>query len=375
MTALYWGIFFLALAIAWVATPLVKRLALKWKVVSYPNARRVHTSAMPQMGGLAIFIGVTVAFVYIMLHPNLPYWHEAIGIFLGSIIVLITGMIDDKYQISPRKKLLGQLLAATVVVASGLSIDMVNLPFNGRWDLSWLGIPFTILWIVGVTNAINLIDGLDGLAAGVSAIATATMLVMAILMGNVVVILYACALLGATLGFLYFNFHPAKIFMGDTGALFLGFMLASLSVLGFKHVTFFSFIIPIVMLGVPIWDTLFAIVRRKLNNQPISMADKGHLHHRLLQMGFSHQQTVLIIYGISMIFGLNAIIFSVSTLWVALTMLVVLLLGIQFSSEMLGLLSHHRPLLSLLHLEHLARQPQHVTATATAHGQGSGQKK
>src|SRR5690606_3348807 len=158
------------------------------------------------------------------------------------------------------------------------------------------------LWIVGVTNAVNLIDGLDGLAGGVSAIATGTILVMAIIMGNPTVIILSLLLLGSTIGFLFYNFHPAKIFMGDSGALFLGFSLATLSVLGFTQATVVSFIVPLLILGVPLSDTFFAIVRRKVNKLPISVADKNHLHHCLLQFGFSHRKTVLIIYGISLFF-------------------------------------------------------------------------
>jgi UDP-GlcNAc:undecaprenyl-phosphate/decaprenyl-phosphate GlcNAc-1-phosphate transferase len=202
------------------------------------------------------------------------------------------------------------------------------------------------LWIVGVTNAINLIDGLDGLAAGVSAIATATMLALAVMMGNVAVILLCAILLGSILGFLVYNFHPAKIFMGDSGALFLGFTLATLSVLGFKQATVISFVVPLLILGVPISDTFFAILRRRITKTPISVADKGHLHHCLLRIGFSHRATVLIIYGIATVFGLAAVLLSQSSLWLGLVMIALILLAIEVGGEMLGIMTKRkRPVL------------------------------
>lgn len=334
--------FFVALVVALIVTPFVKKLAIYMGAVDKPNHRKVHSRIMPRLGGLAIYIAFLAAYLWVAPQNKLTW-----GIIAGGTIIVITGLIDDRFQISPKLKLLGQLIAAIVVVGSGLTVEFINLPFSGIFIFGWLSIPITILWIVGVTNSVNLIDGLDGLAAGVSAIATTAILIVALIMGNEEVSMLSVALLGATLGFLYYNFYPAKIFMGDTGALFLGFMLASMSILGFKYVTLFAFVMPILILGVPISDTIFAIIRRKINKKPIYEADKNHLHHRLLQLGLSHRQTVLVIYGISVLFGLSAIFFNQATLWGAIIILGLLLIVLEIGIEAIGLLGkNHRPLLN-----------------------------
>lgn len=334
------------------ATPYVKRLANRVGAVDAPNHRKVHTRIMPRMGGLAIYAGYLVSFFLFV-----PLTKEMLGIFIAGTLVMFVGMLDDKVQLSARWKLIGQLIgAAMLAIPFGLKIGEVNLPFGGSIDfsegwLAWLAVPLTIFWIVGVTNAINLIDGLDGLSAGVSAIATATMTVMALIMDQRVmgVAEYGFVLLGAILGFLMFNFHPAKIFMGDTGSLFLGFNLAALSVMGFKEALFVSFIIPIVVLGVPLWDTFFAIVRRIVNKKPISSPDKGHLHHCLLNMGLSHRATVMTIYGISLLFGLTAILLTKAALWASITIIAVLLIVIHLATEVIGLVGRkHRPLINAI---------------------------
>lgn len=342
--------FLTSLIIAFIATPYVKNLAVKVGAVDAPNQRKVHTRIMPRMGGLAIYIGYMVAFFLFVPYTSLS---EMLGIFIGSSIVMIVGMLDDKYQLSPKWKLLGQLVAtAIVVIPFGLKIGVVNLPYSGSIDFSsgwlvWLAVPITMFWIVGVTNAVNLIDGLDGLSAGVSAIAAGTMGVMALLMDDYKVATYCFVLLGAILGFLYFNFHPARLFMGDTGSLFLGFNLAALSIMGFKEALFVSFIIPIVVLGVPLWDTFFAIVRRIVNKKPISSPDKGHLHHCLLNMGLSHRSTVLTIYSISIFFGMMAILLTKTTKWTTIIVMVALLIVIHLGTEIVGLVSRrHRPLIN-----------------------------
>ncbi|MBO8165428.1 MAG: undecaprenyl/decaprenyl-phosphate alpha-N-acetylglucosaminyl 1-phosphate transferase [Brevibacillus sp.] len=339
-----------SLLIAFIATPYVKRLAVKWGAVDKPDHRKVHTKIMPRLGGLAIYAGYVVSlFLFV---PAIT--REIIGIFLAGTIILFVGMLDDKYQLAPKWKLLGQIIGvAVVVIPFGLKIGIVNLPFGGVVDfssgwLAWLAIPITMFWIVGVTNAVNLIDGLDGLSAGVSAIATATMAIVALLMGDAVVATYCFVLLGAILGFLYFNFHPARIFMGDTGALFLGFNLAALSVMGFKEALFVSFIIPIVVLGVPLWDTFFAIVRRIVNKKPISSPDKGHLHHCLLNMGLSHRATVITIYGVSIMFGTTAILLTqTEALWTSIIIMGILLVMIHMATEVIGLVGRsHRPIIN-----------------------------
>ncbi|MCT8140321.1 undecaprenyl/decaprenyl-phosphate alpha-N-acetylglucosaminyl 1-phosphate transferase [Anaerobacillus sp. CMMVII] len=325
-------------------TPLVKTIAEKIGATDKPDHRKVHETLMPRLGGLAIYAGFLVGFLFIE-----PYSPFARSIMVGGLIMIVVGVLDDLYELSARWKLSAQILAATIVILGGVHVDFINLPFDGRLELGWFGIPLTMLWIVGVTNAINLIDGLDGLAAGVSAIVLLTLSGIAFMMGNFFVVAVGMILLGSTLGFLVYNFHPAKIFMGDTGALFLGFMIAIISLLGFKNVTLFSLLIPVIILGVPISDTFYAIIRRIVNNNPLSEPDKSHLHHCLLRLGFSHRQTVLIIYAMSAVFCLGAVVLTQSTLWGTLIIVTIFLVGVQLVVETIGLVnSSYKPVLRFL---------------------------
>ncbi|MBS7344965.1 MAG: undecaprenyl/decaprenyl-phosphate alpha-N-acetylglucosaminyl 1-phosphate transferase [Caryophanon sp.] len=344
---------YVSLVVAFVAsillTPLVKKLAFKIGAVDAPNHRKVHARIMPRLGGLAIYFAFLIGYIFLKVTTGFETQYGT-AILIAATIIVITGVIDDMREISAKAKMLGQLAAALVVVfVGGIQIEFINLPFGGTIDFGLLGIPLTILWIVGITNAINLIDGLDGLAAGVSTIACITLAVMAMIMGNGFVIAMASILAAASLGFLLFNFHPAKIFMGDTGALFLGFMISVIALLGFKNVTIISFIIPIIMLGVPISDTFFAIVRRLRTGKKWSDPDKSHLHHCLLNQGFTHRQTVLIIYGIAAMFGLAAVIFSMAKVWGAIILIAVILLAIELLVEVIGLAGkNYRPLLNFM---------------------------
>lgn len=341
---------YLTLVLAFVAsillTPLVKMLAIRIGAVDTPNYRKVHARIMPRLGGLAIFGAFLIG--YFILRPEDP---TAPFIILGALMIIITGVLDDMFEITAKAKLLGQLIAAGIVIYGGLDIDFIKLPFGGELDFGYLNIPLTILWIVGITNAINLIDGLDGLAAGVSTIALITIAGMALMMGNAFVFAMASILAVSALGFLFYNFHPAKIFMGDTGALFLGFMIAVLALMGFKNITVISLVIPIIMLGVPISDTFFAIVRRYRMKQPLSAADKSHLHHCLLNVGFTHRQTVLIIYALAAMFGLAALIFSQATVWGAILLIAVMLVAIELFVEAVGLAGkNYRPLINFVRM-------------------------
>ncbi|WP_061810714.1 glycosyltransferase family 4 protein [Rossellomorea vietnamensis] len=328
-----------------ILTPLVKMLAFKIGATDRPNQRKVHQKIMPRLGGLAIFISFVIG--VIILQPENVY---STAILAGAAIIVMTGMLDDMIELSAKYKLLGQIVAAVLVVVwGGAQVEFINLPFGGQIEFGFMSIPLTIIWIVGVTNAINLIDGLDGLAAGVSSIALITIAGMAVIMGDTFVAVMASILLVSTLGFLFYNFHPAKIFMGDTGALFLGYMISVLALLGFKNITVVSLIIPVIILGVPISDTFYAIIRRFVNKQPLSAPDKSHLHHCLLRMGYSHKQTVLIIYAIAALFGLAALIFSQSTVWGSLIFIAVLLFAIQIFVESIGLIGNdHQPLLKFM---------------------------
>ncbi|WP_066370996.1 glycosyltransferase family 4 protein [Neobacillus fumarioli] len=326
-------------------TPFVKKLAFKVGATDKPNHRKVHQRIMPRLGGLAIYASFIIGML--ILQPDNPYGPS---IIIGSIIIVITGILDDIFELSAKIKFIAQIAAASLVVIwGGVHVQFVNLPFGGQIEFGYLSIPLTIIWIVGITNAINLIDGLDGLAAGVSSIALISISGMALIMGNGYVTAIASLVLASTLGFLFYNFHPAKIFMGDTGALFLGYMISVLSLLGFKNVTMISLIVPIIILGVPISDTFFAIIRRIVHKKPLSAPDKSHLHHCLLRLGFTHRQTVLMIYAMAAFFGLMAIIFSQAKLIGGFFLILVLLILIELIAEAVGLVGkNYRPLLKMM---------------------------
>jgi UDP-GlcNAc:undecaprenyl-phosphate GlcNAc-1-phosphate transferase len=237
----------------------------------------------------------------------------SVSIMIGGTVVFLIGLIDDIKDISPKLKLAGQIIAAMIAVYGGAKINYITNPIPG-YNVIYLehfATPISILWIVGITNTINLVDGLDGLASGVAAISASTMMFMASISGFDYILLECAVIAGSSLGFLPYNFNPAKIFMGDTGSLFLGYMLAVISILGFlKTVTLAAIIIMVLVLGIPLFDTFFAIVRRIRNKKPIMEADRGHVHHRLLAKGFTQRQTVLILYIVSILFGAAAIFFS-----------------------------------------------------------------
>ena len=332
-------------------TPLVRRLAFVLGAVDKPSARRVNKKAMPSMGGLAIFIAFTFG-TFVLLRGQFPT-HELFSLFLAECVIIITGMIDDIKELSPKQKMLGILIAALVVYfLAGIRMNILTIPLVGTFELGWLSFPITVFWILAITNAVNLIDGLDGLATGVSIIALFTMGVIAyffLAITNVSVSIMIFCLAAALIGFLPHNFHPAKIFLGDTGALFIGFMIAVLSLKGLKNVTFVTLLIPVIILGVPITDTVYAILRRILNKKPISQADKHHLHHRLMQLGLSHRQTVLVIYGLALVFSLISLLYPLSTLWGSVALTVAVLFGLELFVESIGLVGDNRqPLLHLL---------------------------
>lgn len=325
-------------------TPLVIKFAIKIGAIDKPNERKVHTRIMPRLGGLAIFIGVIVGYFV-----GGVYNEQVTGITVGAILIVLVGMLDDLYELSPKIKFLGQLIAACLVVASGLTVELLNIPFIGKFDVGWWSYPITVFWIVGITNAINLIDGLDGLSAGISAIGVATIATLAGMADKALIFTLSLIILGSIIGFLFYNFHPAKIFMGDTGALFLGYAISVLSLLGlYKSVTLFSFVVPVIILGVPIFDTTFAIIRRIVNKKPISAPDKSHLHHRLLSLGFSHRNTVLLIYCFGIMFGVSAILFSSSTLWQSVFILFGLIILGEVLAELIGLVNEqYKPFMTL----------------------------
>ena len=312
-----------AAVVSCAATPLVKVLSVKFGAVDIPkDNRRMHDHPIPRMGGLAIFLGFLTAMLLFV-----PLDQEKQGMLLGAIIIVILGVFDDKYALPAKPKFLVQIIAALVAVLSGNQITTLSNPnifsSNSVWQLGVLSIPVTVIWIVAITNAVNLIDGLDGLACGVSTISSATMLVIALLVSEMEVAVMMAALVGACIGFLPYNFNPAKIFMGDTGATFLGFIMATVSVEGmFKQYPLISFVVPFLMLGLPIFDVCFAVVRRLSHGQSPMKPDRGHVHHRLIDMGFSQKQAVGVLYVISAILGLSAVVLTAGGAMKAMVFLV-----------------------------------------------------
>ena len=289
--------------------PIVKKIALHINALDIPDERKVHTKPIPRLGGLGIFIGYLVGY---MIFGNSTV--QMNSILIGSFIIVLTGIIDDIKPISARAKLLGQIFASCVIVFYG-NILLNNITILGlNIEFGIFAYPITILFIVACTNIINLIDGLDGLSGGISSIFYLSTIVICFFQGRFMELelVLSLIMLGSTLGFLIHNFHPAKIFAGDSGALFMGFTIAVISLLGFKTTAITSVFIPLMILAVPILDTLFAIIRRLLKHQKISTPDKQHLHHQLLKMKFSHRNTVLIIYGITALFSVASILYTLN---------------------------------------------------------------
>lgn len=298
--------FLAAFILTFIQMPFVIRLAKKKGFLDVPkDSRRVHKKPIPVGGGIAMVISVTI-----LMLVFLPINKSLIMAIISSLVIALSGLYDDKYDLSPKLKFGFQILAAIILIIGGMKIEFFTNPFDyedALLILNMLSIPVTIFWVCGITNTINLIDGLDGLASGVSMICAISMFFITYQMGRYDVSLVCALVAGACLGFLPFNFNPAKIFMGDTGALYLGFMLSYISISGFlKQAAILMIFVPVVILGVPVFDTAFAMVRRKLSGKSIVEADKGHLHHRLLRMGLNQRQTVVILYSISAIFGVLA---------------------------------------------------------------------
>lgn len=307
---LYITAFVMAFLISFFTTPLAKKIAFKVGAIAQPRKRDMHSKPMPRMGGIAIFAGFIITLLFVIRYITILDWKQIIGILVGAFIIFLLGFFDDIYDLNAKLKFLVQILAAGIVAFCGVRVHFISIPFVGDHPmfLSALSIPITIIWIVGVTNAVNLIDGLDGLAAGVSSIASLSLMILSIYSGYPVAVLLTATLAGSCLGFLPYNFSPASIFMGDTGSTFLGFILAVTSILGLlKGYTLATIFIAVLILGLPIFDTAFAIIRRALSGKPIMSPDRGHLHHRLVDKGYSHKGAVITLYGISGAFGLSAI--------------------------------------------------------------------
>ena len=315
--------FAVSLLVAYVMTPPVKRFAEKVGAIDVPkDNRRVHDHPIPRMGGLAIFIGFMLSLIFFV-----PMSTKVTGLLVGSVIIAVMGGVDDIVSLNPWVKLAGQIVAALVAIRCGLVFDVISNPNifaeETYIEIGWLSIPLTMLWIVGCTNAVNLIDGLDGLAVGVSAISSLTMLIVSLFVSEPVVSIILAALTGACLGFMPYNLNPAKIFMGDVGSQLLGFVLSTASIMGlFKLHAIITFFVPLLALALPLADTIFAFFRRILHGQSPFKADKGHFHHRLLAMGLNQKQVVAVLYGISAVLGLLAVLMAGDSMAVKIICLV-----------------------------------------------------
>ncbi|MGN1049849.1 MAG: glycosyltransferase family 4 protein, partial [Selenomonadaceae bacterium] len=327
-------------AVALAITPLVMLLAKKTGAIDAPDPRKVHKKPIPRIGGIGIYIAFMVSFLTLVDFNQLPMETAdgIIGLLAGGTIVVLVGIIDDYTNLPAKVKLLGQIAAACAVVAFDVRIDFVTDPFGDYLYLEYFAIPVTIFWLVGLTNTVNLIDGLDGLAAGVATLASVTIMLVALQDELALVAVFTSALAGAATGFLFFNFNPARIFMGDTGSMFLGFMLAGISIIGaVKSAATIALIVPVLALGVPILDTSFAIIRRYRGGVPIFKPDKGHLHHRLLDLGFSQRQAVLLMYVISAILGLSALVLNTVSGGMAVAIVVCVMAVVLFGAKKLGI--------------------------------------
>ena len=300
-----------ALFVSFLMTPLVKVFAYKVGAIDVPkDARRMHKVPIPRLGGLAIFCGFMVS---ILLFTEIT--QEMQSILLGALVIVILGVVDDIVALPAMLKFVVQIGAALIPTLNGVRILAFSNPnvFSSSlyWVLGGLSVPFTVLWIVAITNSVNLIDGLDGLANGVSAISATTMLFIALVGGQTQVSIVLAALVGACVGFMPYNTNPAKMFMGDTGATFLGYILAIMSIQGlFKYYAVISFVVPFLILGLPIFDTAFAFIRRIAHGQSPMHADRSHIHHRLIDMGLNQKQAVATLYVISGILGLSAVVLT-----------------------------------------------------------------
>jgi UDP-GlcNAc:undecaprenyl-phosphate GlcNAc-1-phosphate transferase len=325
-----------AMVVSFISTPVVKMFAQKVGAIDVPkDNRRMHKVPIPRLGGLAIFLGFLVAvLIFVEITPQLK------GMMIGAVIIVILGVIDDIMPLPALLKFVVQIFASLIAVWGGNVINVISNPnvFSARpyIELGVLSIPITVLWIVAITNSVNLIDGLDGLAVGVSTISSLTILVIALVVSEGETALLMAALAGGCIGFLPYNLNPAKIFMGDTGATFLGFVLAVVSIQGlFKFYAVISFAVPFLILGLPIFDTAFAFLRRLSKGQNPMSPDRSHVHHRLIDMGLNQKQTVAILYVISAILGLSAVVLTTSGAVKAIIFFVALCIVAMISARLI----------------------------------------
>jgi UDP-GlcNAc:undecaprenyl-phosphate GlcNAc-1-phosphate transferase len=315
-----------------ILTPIVRRLAHRFGALDHArSSRKIHGKPIPRLGGIAIVIAFFAPLVALLLfqtevgHLFLAERNHVIGLFVGGISIALLGLYDDLRGANAWKKFLIQFAVAALLYRLDFRIDALANPFGETISLGWLSVPFTMFWIVGVINALNLIDGLDGLAGGVALVAVTTTFLLSLQRGHPLMMLFSSALAGAILGFLFYNFNPASIFMGDTGSMFLGFVLSTTAIqTNQKASTAVAVLIPTIALGLPIMDTLLAIGRRALRGRPLFQADRDHIHHRLIAAGLTHRQAVLVLYGFCALLGTGALILTYASSGQAALLLVVL---------------------------------------------------
>jgi UDP-GlcNAc:undecaprenyl-phosphate GlcNAc-1-phosphate transferase len=289
--------FVIAFVLALFIVPLVRRFCLKKGFVDIPNERKVHKDPIPRLGGVAIWLCTILTFIILVfINWNYPYGNGLSGILVGGSIMFLLGLVDDVYDLSPKFKLVVQVGAALIAYLLGVKIEILFNPFGPAFSLGILSLPVTLVWLVGLSNAMNFIDGVDGLAGGVSTICAITLCVVAIYTQQPISAVLAAILAGAMMGFLVFNFHPARIFMGDSGALFAGFALAGLSVTGVLKSVTATLLLPILILAVPIIDMSYSVIRRLTSGANLLKADADHIHHKLLRAGLSHNRTASVLY-------------------------------------------------------------------------------
>ncbi|MGB4984485.1 MAG: MraY family glycosyltransferase [Erysipelotrichaceae bacterium] len=332
------------LVIVLILTPLVRRLGVYIGAFALENKRTVHHGKIARIGGVAIYIAFMIGMV-IFYHAD----DTINGILIGSSIVFFTGLIDDLHDIKPLYKFAGQSLGALVTIfVGGVCLSKMTLPFDIVISNKVILTIITYFWMVGVTNAINLIDGLDGLSCGTTTIVLTTMSIIAFGMNRFDVMGIALIMIGALLGFLRYNFHPASIFVGDCGALFIGFIVSCISLIGFKSTTMIALILPLIILFVPLADTTLAIIRRKIAHKSIGEADKGHTHHKLMyDMKLGHVKTVLVLYVVTALFGVTAIVYWQSTLYGSILLIILMILVEIFVEYTQMINEKFHPILSL----------------------------
>ena len=298
--------FFISFLTVFILTPIVIKLGIHYKLFDSFSSRKIHTSPIPRIGGIAIYFSILISSIALLPLNNLT-----LSLLSGMTIIFITGLLDDIIGLSAFQKLFGQILTASSVIYFGITIDFLSSPLGGMLSLSWIAIPITVFWFVSIINMFNLMDGLDGLSAGIAAISAMTLTVVAVSTEQYYAAIISVIILGSCLGFLRFNFYPARIFMGDTGAMLLGFLLAFSATTGvMKSTITFPLFLPIVIMALPTLDTFLAITRRLKRKQAIFSADKDHIHHYLIKLGLSQKQAVLLLYTSAAIFGGLAILLS-----------------------------------------------------------------